>query len=183
MEPTVNKLDVTHFRQAVVAKVTTMVGGKVEDTGHRLRVTGGQYDCAEVELAFRKLGIGYAAMVDGKQVRHIYAGNTANLWTVAGEVMERLESNRQRLEQLRKEREDTEKCLLSLKTFPLHERENFNWNVRNGRAHLEIRASFGPDRMGAFIDMVEMARATLEDGDLPPPASNGDDISVAEVEN
>jgi hypothetical protein len=73
------KLDVDRFRQGVVEKLATLVGGKVEDTGHHLRIAGGQYDAAEVELTFRRFGHAQAVSVDGKQVRQMYAENSTNV--------------------------------------------------------------------------------------------------------
>ena len=169
------KLDVDCFRQTVVEKLAIMVGSKVEDTGHHLRIAGKQDECGEVELAFRKAGHGYAALVNGKHVRLVYVENEANAWTVAGEMMARLAEERQRLERLRQQRSDTEKCLLLLKGFPFPEDGKCRCNVRDGKAHLEIRASFGPERIKAFFDMVEMARLTLEDCDMATPAEDDDE--------
>ncbi len=169
------KLDVDRFRHTVVEKLTIMVGGKVEDTGHHLKIPGAQDVCPEVELAFRKSGHGYAALVDGKHVRHVYAENDANAWTVAGEVMARLAEQKQRIERLRQQRADTEKCLLLLKDFQLSTKEKFRWNVHDGKAHFEVRASFGPERIKAFMDMVELSRMTLEDGDVAPPTEEDDE--------
>jgi hypothetical protein len=163
------KLDVDRFRKAVVEKLTIMVGGKVEDTGYHLRTPGGQDECAEVELALRRSGHGYAALVDGKHVRIVYAENDANAWTVAGEVMARLAEQKQRLERVCQQRADNEKCLVLLKDFQFPADGKCRCNVHDGKAHLEIRASFGPERIKAFLDMVEMARLTLEDGDVVRP--------------
>ena len=160
------QLDVDRFRKAVVEKLTVMIGGKVEDTGHHLKTAGEQDDCAEVELILRKAGYGYAALVDGKQVRIVYAENDANAWTVAGEVMARLAEQKRHLELLRKQRADTEKCLLLLKDFPLSKDDKFRWNVHDGKVHFEVRASFGPERIKGFMDMVELSRMTLDDGDV-----------------
>jgi hypothetical protein len=173
------KLDVDHFRRTVVEKLTVMVGGKVEDTGHHLRIAGGQDDSIEVELTFRKSGNGYATLVDGKHIRIVYAENDANAWTVAGETMAKVAAQKEQMERHRKERADTEKCLLLLKDFPLPNDGKCRCNVFGGKAHLEICASFGPDRIEAFVDMVEMARLTLEDGDVTLPAGNGDGIFPA----
>lgn len=173
------KLDVDRFRKAVVEKLVIMVGGEVKDTGYHLTPVDGQDDWGEVELAFRKFGHGYAAFVDGKQIRHVYAENDANTWTVAGEVMARLAEKKQRLERLRRQRADTEKCLVLLKDFPLSKEEKCRWNVHDGKVHFEVRASFGPDRIKAFIDMVELSRMTLEDGDVAP-ATEDDDGAASE---
>jgi hypothetical protein len=43
--------------------------------------------------------------------------------------MDRLEARKQQLELLRKQRADTEQCLLLLKDFPLLKQEKFRWNV------------------------------------------------------
>ena len=164
------KLDLDRFRHAVVEKLATLVGGKVEDTGHHLRITGGQFDGAEVELTFRRSGHAQAVSVDGTQIRQIYAENNTNVWTLVGAIMHRLEARKQQIELLRKRRADTEQCLLLLKDFPLLKQEKFRWNVCDGRVHIEIRASFGPERIKTFMDMVELARMTLEDGDVALPA-------------
>lgn len=152
------KLDVDRFRHTVVEKLTIMIRGKVEDTGHLLRIAEGQDECIEVELTFRKSGHAYAAIVNGKQVRIVYAENDANAWTVAGELMARVAVQKQQMERQRRQRADTEKCLLLLKDFPLRKDHKCRCNVFDGKAHLEIRASFGPERIRAFVDMVEMAR-------------------------
>jgi hypothetical protein len=89
-----------------------------------------------------------------------------------GAVMERLETKKQDLERIRKQRADTEKCLLLLKDFTLPEGRKCSWNVDRGRAHLEIRASFGPERIKAFMDMVEMTELTLDDGDVAIPGED-----------
>jgi len=152
----------------VVDKVAAMTSGGVEDTGHHLRVSGSQDDLVEVELAFRKRGRGFAALVDTEEVRIFYAESDANVWTVAGEAMVRLAEKRQCLERLRKERADTEKCILLLKGFPFSEQEKFFRSVHDGRAHLDIRAGFSPERFPAFLDMVEMATLVLKDGATSP---------------
>jgi len=175
-------LDVDGFRRAVVDKLTSIVGGKVEDTGHHLRITGGPHDAAEVELTLRNNGPNHAALVDGKQARYVSTVNNTNIWAVVGAVMERLETRREQTELLRKQRADTEKCLSALKGFPLLEREKFRWNVIDGKAHIEIRASFGPERIRAFIDMVELARMTLEDGDVVSFTEKDDEENALESE-
>ena len=63
-----------------------------------------------------------------------------------------------------------------LKDFPLLQQERFRWNVSDGKAHIEIRASFGPERIKAFMDMVELSRLTLEDGDMPPTEQDGEEV-------
>ncbi len=170
------KLDADRFRQAVVEKLTSIVGGNVEDTGHHLRITGGQHDAAEVELTLRNSGASCAALVDGKQARYVSTVNNTSIWAVVGAVMERLETRREQTEMLRRQRTDTEKCLLLLKDFPLLQQERFRWNVSDGKAHIEIRASFGPERIKAFMDMVELSRMTLEDGDMPPTEQDGEEV-------
>jgi hypothetical protein len=153
----------------VVEKLAAMTGGGVEDTGNHLRVAGGQDDRVEVELAFRKRGHGYAALVDGKQVRILCAENEANAFTVAGEALVRLAEERRRLEGLRKERADTEKCLLLLKDFEFPRDRGIRCNVLDGKARLEVRARFKPERIKAFMDMVEMTTLIWEDSGVMSP--------------
>ena len=166
------KLDVERYRRAVLEKLTVVTGGKIDDTGYHLRIVGGQYDCAEVELVLEKFGYGYAALLDGKRARCITTDSNENVWTLVGAIMERLETKKQHLERIRKQRDDNDQCLLLLKNFTLPEGRKCRCNVDAGKAHLEIRASFGPERIKAFMDMVEMAQLTLEDGDVAIPGED-----------
>ena len=158
-------LDANGFRKVILEKVEELTGGKITDTGHHLEITGGQYDAAKVEFGVEKFGAGFAAYVAGKKVRNITTVSNENLWTVAGAVWDYLKAEKNQLERLRTERADTEECLLALKDFTFSDKK-CRWNVSNGRAHLEIRASFSPSRLGAFRDLMEFADATLEEEDV-----------------
>jgi hypothetical protein len=154
-----------------------MFSSTVEDTGYHVKPTAGAFVGGEVELTFRKSGLGYLVFVEGKQVRHIYAENDENVSTVVVAVMVRLAAQKQERERLRQEKENTDKCLLLLNGHSLPKNGMCRWNVHSGRAHLEIHASFRPERIPAFIDMVELADAFLEDGDKPVVADDAIDAA------
>ena len=175
------RVDVNAFRSAVTSSLTDLVGGTIEDTGHHLRISGGQYDCGEVQFEIEKSGYAYAVLVDGKKVRMFTKDNTENQWTVIGALIGRLKAKQQHLERLRKEREDTEQILLLLNKVQLPKDPKIRCNVLSGKLCLDIKAAFGPKRVGAGLDLIEMARLTLEDGDTDTIPDDAEECDADEV--
>ena len=173
-------MDPDQFRSQIAQTLAKLGHGEVTYTNHHIRFASGKYAGHEVEFTIAESYGGKTDIkVDGQVVRRIEAGHLGNRQSVMmtfAALFDAFEARREQAESIAQEQQDTSKCNLLLKDFPLLDTDPFKWSVSNGRIHISCDASFGPKDFVNFKDLVEMLRITLDH----EQGSNGQEMQNAE---